>query len=196
MTTVVLAELLGGIYRSKVLELLFQNPEESYYLRKIESKTNVSAGSLRKLLPKLKAAGIIRVVGHDNEKLYQANPDLPGASDLARLIAHYSLPTQELRDAAASLGADAAAAVFGSSAAGPASAGSDIDVLVIGTISRVDAQATFKSLARRLSRPVNVTVLTPEEFHRQAQVANSFVADVLSKPTLLLQGELNALANA
>lgn len=196
MTTSVLSELFGGKYRSRILELLYLNPGESFHLRGISARTGVPPASLHSLLPKLSGPGLIRAAGAPGAKRYQANSELPGAADLMRLISHYGLPIQQLRQVADTLTSIVAAAVFGSYASGTARPDSDIDVLVVGAISRVDAQAAFKELARTLNRSINVTTLKSEEFSRQANAPSSFVKDVLSNPFLPLKGDLNAAANA
>jgi predicted nucleotidyltransferase len=117
---------------------------------------------------------------------------LPGADDLARLLSHHALPTLKLKEVAESLEGIAAAAVFGSYASEAARAGSDIDVLVVGDVSRVEAQAAFRGLARELKREINVTTLSPREFRRQSRSRESFVSEVLAKPYLPLKGALDA----
>ena len=194
MAASVLSELLGGQYRSRILELLYLNSEESFHLRGIATRTGVPPASLHALLPKLAGSGLILAAGDAGSKRYQANAKLKGAEDLTRLISHYALPVQRLREVADSLDSVTVAAVFGSYASGKAKPDSDIDVLVVGEISRVDAQAAFKALARDLNRAINVMALKDAEFIRQWRLRSSFVRDVLSNPFLPLKGDLSAAA--
>lgn len=193
MATSVLAELFGQ-YRSRILELLFLNPGESFHLRGIAARTGVPPSSLHSMLPNLLRLGLLRTAGGSGGKRYQANLELPGAVELGRLIAQYSLPTDRLRQVANSLPSVVAAAVFGSYAFGSAQSESDIDVLIVGEISRIEAQASFNKIAREFSKKINVTVLTREEFKSQAPLESSFVAEVLSNPLIPLKGDLHALA--
>jgi predicted nucleotidyltransferase len=120
--------------------------------------------------------------------------ELPGADELARLLSRHALPTRRLKEVSASLEGVVAAAVFGSYASGTARAESDIDVLVVGDVSRVDAHAAFRGVARELKREINVTTLSLREFRQQSRSPRSFVAELLAKPTLPLKGMLDAAA--
>ena len=52
-----LASLLFGTYRQRVLGLLLLNPEQNYHVREIARLTNTAAGTLHKELARLAEAG-------------------------------------------------------------------------------------------------------------------------------------------
>jgi predicted nucleotidyltransferase len=80
------------------------------------------------------------------------------------------------------------AAVHGSQAAGTATAGSDVDPLVVGTVEEVAFHKTVAEAEARLSRTVNYTLLTPREFVRRRRERGGFVARILAGPLIPLLG--------
>jgi predicted nucleotidyltransferase len=78
--------------------------------------------------------------------------------------------------------------LFGSQAEGRATQNSDFDLLVVipdSDLPRHKREANSYDLLWGLSTPVDVIVLTRNEFQRQAQVITSLVATVLRKGILL-----------
>jgi predicted nucleotidyltransferase len=80
--------------------------------------------------------------------------------------------------------------VYGSVAKGTDSPGSDVDVLVIGKVSTLKAQAAFKAVARKYGRPVNAMATTSEALAKELAAGSGFWTDVMQGPLLVLQGEL------
>ena len=83
--------------------------------------------------------------------------------------------------------------VFGSVAQGRETAGSDIDVMLIGTLKFKDAVALLHPTQAMLGREVNPKVFTSSEFAAKAN-KEPFLADVLAKPKLFLIGNAHDLA--
>ena len=84
--------------------------------------------------------------------------------------------------------------MFGSVARGEATAGSDIDLLVLGSVGFVAlAQAVFP-LHAVLAREVNTVLYTPDDFFSRVRDGDAFARDVLAKPQLFVKGDANELA--
>ena len=78
--------------------------------------------------------------------------------------------------------------VFGSVANASEGPGSDIDLMVVGSVRFVDVVAALHPCHERLGREVNAVVMQPDEFRARRQ-DEGFVARVLSEPTLPILGE-------
>ena len=76
--------------------------------------------------------------------------------------------------------------VYGSQAAGTATAASDVDVLVVGTVEDIALHKAITQAEARLSRTVNYTLLSSQEFARRRRKRGGFVARVLASPTIVL----------
>lgn len=193
MVSSTLSTLFGSQYRAKVLECLYLNPSEVFHLRGISRKTGVPPASLHTLLRKLSSCGLINTVNLSGKKLYQANFGLSGAEELSRLIRLQSIPVFKFQFVVDSIPNVGLACIFGSRASGSARSDSDFDVLIIGELSGIKAQAVFKELGRELNIQIDVMVLTKSEARRQAKIPDSFLSDVLSKPTIALKGDFSDL---
>jgi len=81
-----LANLLFGAYRHRVLSLLFLRPGDSFHVRMIARLTGVPAGSLHRELRQLADAGLLSAVRVGNQIHYSANEDSPVFDELAAVL--------------------------------------------------------------------------------------------------------------
>jgi predicted nucleotidyltransferase len=82
--------------------------------------------------------------------------------------------------------------VFGSVAQGRETAGSDIDLMLIGDISFREVVELLFPVQTTLGREVNPKVYSAVEFSEKAPV-EPFLADVLAKPKIFLIGNAHDL---
>ena len=82
--------------------------------------------------------------------------------------------------------------MFGSVAQGRETAGSDIDVMLIGDISFRQAVELLHPTQAVLGRAVNPKLFSADEFSAKAPI-EPFLADVLAKPKLFLIGNAHDL---
>jgi predicted nucleotidyltransferase len=83
--------------------------------------------------------------------------------------------------------------LYGSIARGEEHAGSDIDLMVVGTLRQIDLLPALRKLESRFRREVNVTLFSPEEFRRKLTSADHFLSSVMKAKTIPLKGSLNEL---
>jgi predicted transcriptional regulator len=67
-------EVLFGKTRRLILGLLFRQPDEAFYVRKIIRLAALSPGAAHRELRRLSEAGIIVRSSRDNHVFFQANP--------------------------------------------------------------------------------------------------------------------------
>jgi predicted transcriptional regulator len=79
-------EALFGKTRRLILGLLFRQPDEPFYVRKIIRLANVSAGAAQRELKRLSDARIIVRSTQDNHVYFQANPACPAYIELRSLF--------------------------------------------------------------------------------------------------------------
>jgi predicted nucleotidyltransferase len=80
------------------------------------------------------------------------------------------------------------AAVYGSQAAGTATSGSDVDLLVVSTVEVLALHKAVAEAETHLARTVNYTLLTPREFTRRRRERGGFVARILAGPLIPFLG--------
>ena len=189
-----LPSLLFSEYRKRILGLLLLNPEASYHVRELARLTNTAAGTLHKELTKLTAGGILQSKKVGNQVHYSANMQCPIFNELASILRKTSGLVDVLVEALSSVQNQISVAfVFGSVARGEQQTKSDVDVMLIGTLSFGDAVQCLHSTETTLQRAINPAVYTIDEFKRRIENNDSFITEILNKPKLFIIGTENEL---
>lgn len=195
-TTDKIAQSLFGQTRRAVLALLFGRPDESFYLREIARATGAGTGPVQRELAQLVEAGLIRRTPRGNQVYFGADPESPVFDELRGLIAKTAGIADVLRPALADLERKdkiAAAFVYGSVATGRQKAGSDVDLLVLGSAKLSELLPVLRPVQERLGREINPTIYRPGEFAAKVKKREHFVSRVLEGPKIMLVGSLDDL---
>ena len=194
-TTASISDLLfPNQYRRKVLGLLLMRPEQQIHLRELARVIGAAPGTLKKELDALCGVGLLRAERVGNQVRFCANTAHPVFPELQALIRKTIGLADALRLSLAPLaGRIDAAFVFGSMASGTESAGSDIDLMVVGDAGFAEiVDATYAAQAT-LGREINPKVMSASEWQAKKAERNAFLQDVLNKPRIMLIGDADAL---
>lgn len=182
-----LADLLFGTYRKKVLGQLLLHPDTDYHVRELARLTHTAPGTLHKELARLADAGLLLRKAQGNQVRYQANTQCPVFAELAGVMRKTTGAAQVLAQALLPL-APRVALIFGSVASGTENTRSDVDLLVVGDVGFADlVQATYPA-QQELGRDINPVVYSQVEFERRVQESDPFVVNLLANPKLFLIG--------
>jgi len=130
-----------------------------------------------------------------NQVRYQANAQCPLFAELAAMLRKTHGMVPALREALAPLDTGIRVAlVFGSMARGTQSAGSDIDLLVLGDVGFAELVQALYPVQQLLQREINPVLYTSAEFRRRAQAGEAFIRQLLEKPDVFLKGDKDDLA--
>lgn len=186
-TVASLSDVLFGRTRQKVLALFFGHPDESFYLREVARRTGQALGAVQRELAQLAAAGILGRERQGNQVRFRVNPQCPVYPELKALVTKTVGAADVLRAALRPLAERIRAAfLFGSFARGEQRQHSDVDVMVVGDVSFRDLSAALAQAERRLGRPVNPVLYTPDEFACKRAENHHFLTRVLEEPKILL----------
>ena len=189
-----LVSLLFGTYRQRVLGLLLLNPEQGYHVREIARLTNTAAGTLHKELARLAEAGLLIRNKTGNQVRYSANQDCPVFEELASILRKTSGLVDVLAEALSPVRNQVNLAfVFGSLARGEQQPGSDVDVMLVGSLGFADAVQILHPVQASLRREINPVVYSSDEFNRRISRDDSFIREILSKPKLFVVGSEDEL---
>ena len=194
-TKAALSDLLfPNQYRRKVLGLLLMRPEQQIHLRELARVIGAAPGTLKKELDALCEAGLLRAERVGNQVRFCANTAHPVFPELQALIRKTIGLADALRLSLAPLaGRIDAAFIFGSMASGTESAGSDIDLMVVGDAGFAEiVDATYAAQAT-LGREINPKVMSASEWQAKKAERNAFLQDVLNKARIMLIGDADAL---
>jgi DNA-binding transcriptional ArsR family regulator len=189
-----LASILLPEYRRRVLGLLLLHPEEALHGREIARRTGLPAGTVTRELTKLAEVGLLQRERRGNQRVYRANTSSPVFNELAGILRKTSGLADVLAQALAPVAPKLRVAfIFGSIAQGRESAGSDVDLILIGDLGFSQAVELLHAAQATLGREVNPKVFTASEFTSKA-ATEAFLGDVLAKPKIFLMGSEHDLA--
>lgn len=194
-TKAALSDLLfPNQYRRKVLGLLLMRPEQQIHLRELARVIGAAPGTLKKELDALCEAGLLRAERVGNQVRFCANTAHPVFPELQALIRKTIGLADALRLSLAPLaGGIDAAFIFGSMASGTESAGSDIDLMVVGDAGFAEIVDATYAAQSTLGREINPKVMSASEWQAKKAERNAFLQDVLNKPRIMLIGDADAL---
>ncbi len=179
-----------GQTRGRILAVLFGSPDGAFFLRQIARNVDVSVGSVQRELKTLTEAGITLRNQTGNQVFYRANRGHPLYPELHALIAK-TLGVFHLVSAALWPLADRIqyAFVYGSFARGEETAGSDIDLLVIGSVTLDDLLERLASVELSLRRPINPSIYSLEEWTAKLRDGHHFLNAIQKGKTVFLIGD-------
>jgi len=188
-----LSRLLSSRVKAEVFRLLFAPGAGELHVREIARRARLSEATVRQELKLLKSLGLVVARPSGNRTYYRANTEHPLHPEIRGLVAKTSGLADVLREALA--GANVRAAfVFGSIAEGAEGARSDVDLMVIGSVSLRELSELLSPAEARLGREINPHVLTPREFASRQYKKEHFVTSVLRSPRLFVVGSDDDLA--
>jgi predicted nucleotidyltransferase len=150
---------------------------------------------LTRELKRLAGVGLLTQEKRGNQTLYRANRASPIFAELSGILRKTSGLADVVGEALAPLSDDINVAfIFGSFARGVETAGSDIDVLVIGSVDFGAVVEALYPAQQQLAREINPKVFSIREWKSKLKEKSSFTMDVLAKPKILLIGDEHELA--
>jgi len=187
---------LFGTTRQAVLALLFGNAGRRFYQRQIIRALQLGSGAVQRELEQLVVCGVLTRTVEGRQTYFRANADCPVFEEVRGIVRKTFGVAEVLREGLTSLASNVRLAfVYGSVAAGKETAGSDVDVLVVGDgLSLEDVVVALDGAQRDLGRELNPTVYRTEEFCRKLAQGQHFLARVVSGQKIFLVGDENELA--
>lgn len=179
------APALFPLFRSELqtkllARILLGGGEES--VAEIASAVSEDPGNAAREVIRLEQAGIVTTRRVGRTKLVQANRQAPFYRALVDLVTVVLGPAKVLAEVLTGIEGIVSAEIFGSWAARyhgePGPAPSDIDLLVVGAPDRDDLHDATQEAARRLNRPVNPVVVSPQ---RWSGAEDGFIREVRSR---------------
>jgi len=187
-----LGDLLFGQTRSRILALLYGNPDESYFMRQIARQIETSVGAVQRELETLSQIGLADRSTSGKQVYYRANLTHPAFSELRSLIAKTSGVFELLASSLDPLsGRIHLAFVYGSVARHEETAASDVDLMVVGDVTLDELLERLAPVERAIGRAISPTLYSESEFRSKLKGGNHFLTSVLSGATVPLIGKLN-----
>lgn len=194
----VLCNGLFGKTRQAVLALLYGRTDSSLYTKQILDTIKGGRGTVQRELENLTDAGIIIREVQGRQVYYSANPRCPIFDELKSIVRKTFGIADILRQSLSPrVDAIRVAFIFGSIASSTDDRISDVDVMVVGSISFGDVVDLLSPSEGILRREINPVVYPVAEFKKKVKEDHYFVKTVLEGKKIFIIGnedELGKLA--
>jgi len=185
----IVATTLFGKTRQAVLVQLFEQPESPLYLREISRLTGISPGALQHELNQLQKAELVLREEDGNRVAYRANTAHPIFAELQGIVLKTCGLPARIRSALAPLASVIDfAAIYGSVAKGTSHARSDVDLLVVGSVTLQDLLAHLHPVEQQAGREISVRLYSPKDFTARRKKGDAFLTGVLDGSLITLAG--------
>jgi predicted nucleotidyltransferase len=191
-TASILSDTLFGRTRGALLAVLYGHVGESFYLRQLARRTDITLGAVQRELRQLVDAGLVtrKVVG--SQTFFSANQSSPVFGEMRSLVAKtvgiHDILLEALHPVEEKINF---AFIYGSIARARENIESDIDLMIVGKVHFEDVVNHLADAQKTLNREINPTVYSTREF--LGKVQGNFLRQVLAGKKLFLIGDENDL---
>lgn len=190
MTRPVAPALFGSETLPRLLAELAAAPDGRFTASELEGLVGASHDSLHRALQRGLATGLVDRERFGRQYVYRADTSSPIFAEVKSLLSKLFGPAQILGRALSGLRPPAveAAFLFGSAARAQDTLSSDLDVFVVGDVSRFELAAELGAAERELGREVNAMAYPRAEVERRLAGGDGFLREVFTGPKLMLTG--------
>lgn len=180
--------------RVELLRLFLMNPDQDYYLREAAGLTGLPVNAVKRETEKLERSGLLEKNARGNRLYLRANRKSPIFEEMRSIILK-TVGFGDLLGEALTAGGDRikVAFIFGSVARGEDTGLSDIDLMVIGSISGRELSSLISPVRKSTGREINQLTMPPAEFRKRLAERDHFLTDVMRQSKLFLVGDESVL---
>lgn len=171
---------LGSKITIKVLGYFFLNPRKERYINELAEMLDLDPGNLFRKLKDLEAEGILVSKRQGNQRYFGLNKNYPLLRETKKMYERKYGLTDRLKETARNIKGLKEAYIFGSYAEDSLQQESDIDILLIGNHSSIDAKRIILPLQDEIKREINIIDLTPKDFSLRKKRKDEFLKNIFS----------------
>lgn len=191
-----LEDLIISRVRVKMLSLFLNNPAMIYHVREVVRQVGEEINAVRRELAHLEKAGMLAKEQRANRLFYRFRKEYPLYFELMELVGKTSGLGWDIVKNKTKLGKIKFAMLSGRFLRGlPHKSGSDVDLLIVGSVVLQELGAFVKAEEVKKERELNYTVMTEEEFAFRKRRRDPFVLDILSGSRVMLIGDEEELVS-
>ncbi len=174
----------------RLLSLFLMNPDQSYYQQELVRATSDSLRPVQLALAKLEKAGLVTKRREGKQVYYRAIASHPVFPDLRSMFEKSFALRDVVLDALEPIASSIEFAfIYGSVASGQDTAGSDVDVMIIGESGRRDITTALGDAESHLGREINISLYTHRRLAEALSTDDPFISRVLESPKTWLVGD-------
>lgn len=174
-------KLFGSKTRAKLLQLFFENPEKSFYVREMTRVIEEQINSVRRELNNLESIGVIKSETFDNKIYYSANSKHPFTRPLTEIFSKKVAATRS-QEIKANTWDDYIRPVKhylkGLIVTNRLPGQEGIDLLIIGNDKTKKLTRWAEVVEKKLGKPINYAIMSVDDFSYRKSVKDRFIAEV------------------
>lgn len=180
--------------RQKILAGFFADESRKFYINEMARIVNTSQGTCRRELNKLVETGLLVSSRTGNLQYYEINKKTPFYNEFRAIIQKTIGIEAILKGKLQGLKGITFAFIFGSYAKNEFKPESDIDIVIIGTISEVRLARIFRDVEKEIGREINYHFYSMREFENRLKT-NSFTKNIIESYIIVVgdDGEFRTL---
>ena len=183
--------------RQAILAATYLDPARWWYMRELARQLGVPASSLQRELKALVEGGILRQKREGKQVYFQAATDSPIFEELRGIILKTAGLADVIKVALKPLAHSILwAFIYGSVARAEEHSASDVDLMIVGSVSLADVSAALRKVERKIGRAVNPTLYTPQEWASKVKSRQHFVGTVLGSKKIFVLGDAGEFSRA
>lgn len=174
-------KLFGSKTRAKLLQLFFENPEKSFYVREMTRVIEEQINSVRRELLNLENIGVIKNETFDNKVYYSANNKHPFARPLADMFSKKNdtlydkdIKTNTWEEYTRPVKNYLKGLVVTNRLPGQ----DGIDLLIIGNDKTKKLTRWAEVVEKKMGKPINYAILSVDDFSYRKSVSDRFLKEV------------------
>jgi predicted nucleotidyltransferase len=189
-------KLFKSEIRVRLLENFLFNPGEEFHLRDLSRRVEANPTYVKKELKNLEEIGLVTHRRKGNLLLFKPNKQAPIYEDLKKLFIKTRSLGSLLKKRIKGYDEIKYALIYGSFAQGMEKETSDVDLLVVGSISEGELHKVVMEFEEKSGREMNYILWTEKEFQKKAKEGISLLVDIVENKVIMLKGAENEFRNA
>jgi DNA-binding transcriptional ArsR family regulator len=190
-----LKHLLVSQTRLKLINVLFYNPKEIFYVRQLVRLIDEEINSVRRELDNLKKAGIINSEWRGNRLYYWADKQSPLFLILLTLANQGSGLGLKLHNKNETLGNIKLVFYTYKFIVGEKRSTDDIDLVIVGDVSLREIETFIKQEETIRGHEINYMVMGKGEFQLRRQKRDQFIVDFFLSSPVVIIGSSQEISN-
>lgn len=175
-------KLFGSKTRAKLLQLFFENPEKSFYVREMTRVIDEQINSVRRELLNLESIGIIKNETFDNKIYYSANLKHPFTRPLTEIFSKKSaiIKPEEIKVSTwDEYIRPVKSYLKGLIVTNRLPGQEGLDLLIIGNDRTKKLTRWAEVVEKKLGKPINYAIMSADDFTYRKNVKDRFIAEIL-----------------
>ncbi len=174
-------KLFGSKTRAKLLQLFYENPDKSFYVREMTRVIDEQINSVRRELTNLESIGIIKNENFDNKIYYSANSKHPFYRPMIDIFSKKTEITRE-KDVRENTWEDYCRPVKnylkGLVVTNRLPGQDGVDLLIIGNDKTKKLTRWAEVIEKKMGKPINYVIMSTDDFIYRKNVRDRFILDV------------------